>query len=80
MSLTIWCNTKFNDADTRLLLDGVRPHQLVFAGSGCRNDDGKGVLVASVVEGRPVNATGIHHVDPTDLLSIWRAQYVSLCR
>lgn len=31
MSLTIWCNTKFSDADTRLLIEGTPGHQLVFS-------------------------------------------------
>lgn len=31
MSLTIWCNAKFSDADTRLLVEGTREHKLVFA-------------------------------------------------
>lgn len=29
--LTIWCNAKFSDADTRLLVEGTRGHQLVFS-------------------------------------------------
>lgn len=33
MSLTIWCNAKFSDADTRLLIEGTRGHQLVFSSS-----------------------------------------------
>ena len=31
MSLTIWCNAKFSDADTRLLTEGTRGHNLVFS-------------------------------------------------
>ena len=31
MSLTIWCNAKFSDADTRLLTEGTRGHTLVFS-------------------------------------------------
>jgi phosphoglycerate dehydrogenase-like enzyme len=31
MSLTIWCNAKFSEADTRLLVDGTREHKLVFS-------------------------------------------------
>lgn len=31
MNLTIWCNAKFSDPDTRLLLDGTRSHKLVFS-------------------------------------------------
>jgi phosphoglycerate dehydrogenase-like enzyme len=29
--LTIWCNAKFSDADTQLLVEGTRAHKLVFA-------------------------------------------------
>lgn len=31
MSLTIWCNAKFNEADTRRLIEGTREHKLVWA-------------------------------------------------
>jgi phosphoglycerate dehydrogenase-like enzyme len=31
MSLTIWCNTKFNPAATAQLVAGVQPHRLVWA-------------------------------------------------
>ncbi len=31
MSLTIWTNAKFSDADTQLLVEGTRAHKLVFA-------------------------------------------------
>ncbi|MFI5358261.1 MAG: NAD(P)-dependent oxidoreductase, partial [Opitutales bacterium] len=41
MSLTIWCNAKFNDAVTRLLTDGTRAHQLVISSQASAN-----VLVA----------------------------------
>lgn len=30
-SLTIWCNAKFSDEHTRLLVDGTKAHHLVFA-------------------------------------------------
>jgi phosphoglycerate dehydrogenase-like enzyme len=32
-SLTIWCNAKFTDAATRLLVEGTREHKLVFSSS-----------------------------------------------
>jgi phosphoglycerate dehydrogenase-like enzyme len=31
MSLTIWCNAKFSEADTQRLVEGTRAHKLVFA-------------------------------------------------
>ncbi len=37
MSLTIWCNTKFNPAATALLAEGARPHRLVWAGTVSSN-------------------------------------------
>lgn len=30
-SLTIWCNAKFSESDTRLLVEGARGHRIVFA-------------------------------------------------
>ena len=29
--LTIWCNTKFDEADTRRLVEGTRGHRIVFS-------------------------------------------------
>lgn len=34
MPFTIWCNAKFSEAATRLLVEGAQPHRLVFAGEG----------------------------------------------
>jgi phosphoglycerate dehydrogenase-like enzyme len=31
MSLTIWCNAKFSDSDTKLLVDGTKAHTLIFS-------------------------------------------------
>jgi phosphoglycerate dehydrogenase-like enzyme len=31
MGLTIWCNAKFSDSDTQLLVDGTREHTLVWS-------------------------------------------------
>ena len=31
MSLTIWCNAKFSDSDTQLLVEGTKAHQLIFS-------------------------------------------------
>lgn len=31
MSLTIWCNTKFSDAAAKRLVDGARPHRVIFS-------------------------------------------------
>ena len=37
MSLTIWCNAKFNDAVTRLLTEGTCAHQLIFSSQASAN-------------------------------------------
>ncbi len=31
MTLTLWCNAKFSDADTRLLVEGTREHRLIIS-------------------------------------------------
>ncbi|HTO02993.1 MAG TPA: D-2-hydroxyacid dehydrogenase, partial [Opitutus sp.] len=31
MSLKIWCNTKFSDAAIERLINGVRPHRVIFS-------------------------------------------------
>ena len=45
MSLTIWCNAKFNDAAARLLADGLRAHRLVMSATTSAN-----VLTAGVAD------------------------------
>ncbi len=37
MSLTIWCNAKFNDAVTRQLTEGTRAHRLIFSSHASAN-------------------------------------------
>jgi phosphoglycerate dehydrogenase-like enzyme len=37
MSLTIWCNAKFNDAVTRQLTEGTRGHRLIFSSQASAN-------------------------------------------
>lgn len=37
MSLTIWCNTTFSEADTKLLLEGTRGHRLQFSTNASAN-------------------------------------------
>jgi phosphoglycerate dehydrogenase-like enzyme len=41
MSLTIWCNTKFADPATKRLIEGARPHRVIFS-----NNASASVLVA----------------------------------
>lgn len=37
MSLTIWCNSKFSDEATRLLVEGTRAHKLVYSANASTN-------------------------------------------
>jgi phosphoglycerate dehydrogenase-like enzyme len=37
MSLTIWCNAKFNEAVTRLLTEGTMAHRLIFSAKASAN-------------------------------------------
>ena len=37
MSLTIWCNAKFNDAVTGLLTDGTKAHRLIWSSQASTN-------------------------------------------
>ncbi|RFC48964.1 MAG: Phosphoglycerate dehydrogenase [Verrucomicrobia bacterium] len=37
MSLTIWCNAKFNEAVTRQLTEGTRAHRLIFSSQASAN-------------------------------------------
>jgi phosphoglycerate dehydrogenase-like enzyme len=51
MSLTIWCNAKFKDADMRRLVEGTREHKLVFSESASSS-----VLVAGGADPALVSA------------------------
>src|SRR3569623_1140283 len=58
MSLTIWCNAKFSEADTRLLVEGTRDHQLVWSHSASASvlDAGKAdplLASADIAFGQP---------------------------
>ncbi len=59
MSLTIWCNTKFNSEVTAMLVEGTRPHRLVWAGTTSSNVLQAGVsdpalATADVAFGQPL--------------------------
>jgi phosphoglycerate dehydrogenase-like enzyme len=58
MSLTIWCNAKFSDSDTQLLVDGTRGHKLVFSADASASvlDAGRPdpqLAIADVAFGQP---------------------------
>lgn len=59
MSLTIWCNAKFNDAVTRQLTEGTRAHRLIFSSQASANVLQAGMTdpelgKADIVFGQPV--------------------------
>ena len=61
MSLTIWCNAKFNDAADRLLAEGVSGHTLIRAAAGSSDVLAAGqpdpnLLTADIAFGQPVAA------------------------
>lgn len=58
MSLTIWCNAKFSDSDTQLLVDGTRGHKLLFSADASASvlDAGRPdpqLAIADVAFGQP---------------------------
>lgn len=58
MSLTIWCNAKFNESDTQLLVEGTRAHRLIFSASASasvlqRGQPDPELAVADVAFGQP---------------------------
>ena len=58
MSLTIWCNAKFSDSDTQLLVDGTRGHKLLFSAEASASvlDAGRPdpqLAIADVAFGQP---------------------------
>ncbi|HUR60131.1 MAG TPA: D-2-hydroxyacid dehydrogenase [Opitutaceae bacterium] len=72
--LTIWCNAKFSDADTRLLVDGTREHQLVFSAQASASvlDAGKpdpDLPRADIAFGQP---------DPAQCLAATRLRWVEV--
>jgi phosphoglycerate dehydrogenase-like enzyme len=74
MSLTIWCNAKFSDSDTQLLVDGTRAHKLIFSENAS----------ASVLDaGRPDPLLGTADVafgqpDPAQCLANPRLRWVEV--
>ncbi|HVU32986.1 MAG TPA: D-2-hydroxyacid dehydrogenase [Opitutaceae bacterium] len=74
MKLTIWCNAKFSDADTRLLAEGTRMHHLVFSASTSANvlQAGKpdpALADADIAFGQP---------DPAQCLALERLRWVEV--
>lgn len=74
MSLTIWCNTKFNPAAVQLLQEGTRAHRLVWATTTSSNVLQAGVpdpalATADVAFGQPL---------PADCLANQRLKWVEV--
>jgi len=66
MSLTIWCNTKFNPAATQLLAEGTRAHRLTWAAATSSNVLQAGapdpaLATADVAFGQPLPADCLRH-------------------
>jgi phosphoglycerate dehydrogenase-like enzyme len=74
MSYTIWCNAKFSEADTKLLVDGTRAHRLVFSTQASTNvlNAGKAdpaLTEADIALGQP---------DPAQCLALERLRWVEV--
>lgn len=74
MALTIWCNTTFSAADTRLLVEGTRGHKLVFSAQASANvlSSGKpdpALAQADIAFGQP---------DPRQCLALERLRWVEV--
>jgi len=74
MNLTIWCNAKFADPATKLLIEGTRGHNLVFSGQASAS-----VLAAGQPD--PVMATSdiaFGQPDPGQCLASARMRWVEV--
>src|SRR5215208_4610975 len=74
VSLTIWCNAKFSESDTQLLVDGTRAHQLLFSAEASASvlDAGRPdpqLAIADVAFGQP---------DPAQSLASNRLRWVEV--
>lgn len=74
MSLTIWCNAKFSEAETRQLIEGTRGHKLVFSPFASAN-----VLVAGKPDPAMADADiAFGQPDPSQCLSLDRLRWVEV--
>lgn len=74
MSLTIWCNAKFSDADTRLLAEGVGENHLVFSQHASAN-----VLNAGKADPALADADiALGQPDPRQCLEVRRLKWVEV--
>jgi phosphoglycerate dehydrogenase-like enzyme len=74
MSFTIWCNSKFSDADTQLLIEGTREHRLIVSKDASINvlNAGKSdpaLAEADIAFGQP---------DPAQCLALERLRWVEV--
>ena len=74
MSLTIWCNAKFNDAATRLLAEGTRGHRLINSSQASTN-----VLTAGTSDPAMAEADiGFGQPDAGDCLRFKKLRWVEV--
>jgi phosphoglycerate dehydrogenase-like enzyme len=74
MPYTIWCNAKFSEADTKLLVDGTRAHRLVFSTQASAN-----VLSAGKADPTLTEADiALGQPDPAQCLTLERLRWVEV--
>jgi phosphoglycerate dehydrogenase-like enzyme len=74
MSLTIWCNAKFTEADTQRLIDSTREHKLVWAKTASAN-----VLAAGGADPDLPNAdVAFGQPDPAQCMDCQRLKWVEV--
>ena len=74
MSLTIWCNAKFNEAVTRQLTEGTRSHRLIFSSQASAN-----VLTAGAADPELAKAdSALGHPNATDCLNARKLRWVEV--
>ncbi len=74
MSLTIWCNAKFNEAVTRQLTEGTRSHRLIFSSQASAN-----VLTAGAADPELAKADiALGQPNATDCLNARKLRWVEV--
>lgn len=72
--LTLWCNAKFSDAETRLLVEGTRAHRLVFSSIASAN-----VLAAGAADPAMAEADiALGQPDPAQCLAVEKLRWVQV--
>lgn len=72
--LTLWCNAKFSEAETRLLVEGTRAHRLVFSSIASAN-----VLAAGAADPAMAEAdVAFGQPDPAQCLAVEKLRWVQV--